>query len=1457
MFRRCFIGINYNILLYSILLCVVCFGSNSAKSAALCWHKTTEVPVCTGNSGSSNAGSSYVDNNCTDSCNTLWGTTQPVDYITQIQIVAPTALKTFLPVVISTQGDISVTGTSSNFIDDVFQFQTSSIAATVDPSKEIIDNDYEFINADFTAAINAAISSNVSGASDISDLIANIPAPSDKIFLYIVQQFSKSSDIPGFTDFINKLDFDLSSSNISQNLQCFNSCTSSTTSQINAPVVPAYQGLRNSTDIDLCYKNCSIAQYCDPKCDKEECFNDDSSGLSGYCEDMVVQRKDSPATSDFDCDASCTKFADSSSYDEFYGNNCSSYWKPRVQVSARTGAGGCTFINLKDTDSKTFVVDWQTGDAISDGMRAAPWGDTVPRTYYAALYKGNICVFDMGLKFFNMSSPKTAIRGITRQGRKGIVRAADANNADLDNTIVPNNGKRGSDESSSNYDGSVCYKVPLAEGPKPCCLKLKTELPIPNAYSLSSDKKPSIPSTSIVPSDDSTFLHPMVHLEFNRGAYGGSPPSNYQADFEWEYFDISTGALISGGRAKGDQCKTLKDALNNNRDFCIEMSPDTVQTNICIIEKRLIGGINSDVLIGCVPRSWDMPFEEIEFGVTAGPTDPSNTFDVNGKGSLDITNPSVVSTFRDPKIRLYFKLKEGSNIFTHSILYNYFESHTFLGGKFSSKTMRTKDTLPGNIGYEYDALCINGVKDSSGDDAVPNVKNLDYFIDEPIGSANGADLCVRIPPKPCGYNLSTNTYRGVHYGEQIDLLGQGSVTTHLEWPAIEIPDGDFSATGYAKINPLYRPNHYNGSGSYHPDSNRTEYKTDPGGYYLYCPPGYTSPSSATNKSSWNKLVNGNLQSEYLKIQCVLDPNTGTTSYALYLGMSVPDITCIRRQKCGVARTYCDSGTCTGGGISTGYSPYGISGLDSKHMKSTDRGKYTKWGELDSSTSYGGINKSSASFDKCLDTDYKVGSTTPSLGCDEFGIWVKSQSVENKCVPRSCTVSAGSLLSSRAAANRQATTVIDTSLSNPHNGICKSGYSKIHKATNNDYRSGNYSNNGNKIDAPKFLCLGESSSDKDGSWVTGSYSGQGINYNFQHNVRRCQQGCSAYTDSDGISWPAADPGQIVSGTCDNNVGAGITRQCGGINPFHTAPNNNHENAGIQVSRTIVKNSLKLIGEGKWSPPSGTASCPCMKLPDKNNVIKMTRNQYRYGEIAYTRCLRPAASDGALHSYTQYPWHKSRSPNDPWSRKNNNKLICSDNSQWKSGDGRVITSLDDIDCRMGKAGGVQAVFAGAQIKWVGYWGRRNGSWMWHGSPNGSQAEYATASGLHLDGCAANNTCKLSNGTKRGSSWTGSRDNQEIFHTADSHAWYGTGSNYIGIMWCWSNNHYFDDDGIGGDASKMWRATPDHANCSTYDAKNRGHLGSKFQDKEVTVFSVYKSSNGKFWTPCKAYQSCPGRP
>lgn len=1188
-----------------VLLAISVFTlASGANAAALCWHKTYKVQHCAGNSGNSAVPVSYIDTQCVPQCDDIWGDLSGINYQNYIEISPPTVLLDAIDdghFLGNVELSAYATELENNFNDSIFVEQKIQVKSTA--------SIYDFRNRQYSF-LRSEISSYESVAS-------SLPAPSDKIFLYLAKlnqaPSTKMDDLVHDLTSVEYFDHDDNPSTADITLPsaervCFMKCASESSSYQNKPVIPIYKNLTSTAAIEQCYSECTIASYCENNCSastdgKKDCFSESDNVSEGYCKKMVEQRRLSPDTTTFDCSDSCTKNRTTEMRDEYYNEECSSYWKPKIKLQAKTGAGGCTTVNIlgaeiplqiRDTDENTFTLDWGGGDDVSSPMIAAPWGDPLPRTYYAALYKGHICVFDLGMKFFLADQAPTQIKGITQQGNKGIVRPNITNDdlGELPVAAVPHNGLLGSEESIGEYQQSVCYKMPLAEGPKPCCLKLKKELSLPNVLNLAENQKHLIPSYSIQPTEYSTFLHPRIRMEFDIRNYSGYDPDNpsvhslinHKYDFGWEYFDVTTGEMISNsGRAVGNRCKTLEDPSGNDRKFCVQMLADKIHTSICVIEERdLGGGAISDVLVGCHPRNNSMPEEEVVFGVTISENGSTGVYDLNGNGSLDVENLPITNSYVDPKIRFFAKLKFGSNVFIHSFLFDHLDNKTIFGANFSAAPAYVTTELAGGEQYNYEAICIKGVHDSAGSPIDPTEKSISYFINEPdsvdydTSSGEGPDLCVRKPVMPCGYKTG-----GVRSGDPLVIgSGNNAITayTHAEWPVIHIPDGSLSAYGHAEPATAYADTFTNTnpvrSGSYHPIDNHLTYKYDPQGYALYCPPGY-QPKNGTDVTKWNN-------EEILRLKCVIDIETNIASYRLADSSSsaVSDITCVPRNSCPAINTYCSTIDCQPGDVAAPiYEPYNMTNLGEELLHVTDPAQHTAWGKSVPASNHA-LNQtvSNGEFTTCLDARYKTGSQDPQWVCNEFGIWDRAVNIQNSCVKRGCLFSSAQTISERSQPSIDGGIGLNV-------GSCKPGYGLLHSADGDDYTQGNYVGGGATKNPPKWLCLPDNGSPDGGSWYINplTYTYNSNPYLFEDEMLHCQEKCSEKT-SNGATWHEANPGEIVEGICADGVTpSGSFRQCGGTNP-------NNPSSSIQLSRTI-QNSFSLIPEGTWSTYSQPPSLGC--------------------------------------------------------------------------------------------------------------------------------------------------------------------------------------------------------------------------------------------------------------------------
>ena len=1204
-----------------LMLLVVFYSLDADASLEYCDRDTYRIEACKGNSASLVSPIPMYDSTCVNKCKSIWNSVKNKT-TSQLVIDPPSALLDALRAVDDDEeisSPVSVFGTGNNSTDyDTFTkggsttysykmqpstFVGNSATTYREQTHRFHPNIIQYFNGRITSFNHVYYDSNTKSnrtvvIDDIKDVLKYvIGAPADKIFLRVLETITKNkalsnlsaSEVTKLNSLYQELKISsLSATNFPKELQCFSTCLSQTDNRNNSiRRVPQYSNL-NETAINACYQECSVKSTCKDTSfcggDDKQCYASIAGSGRGYCQDILTQKIATNLAS-FNCNTNnhCNKAKSSASGESgmVYSKDCSSYWYPKIRVRAKLGDLGCTIFNNKQTHDYIAEIDWKSGQKTSR-YRSLHIDENLlyKFVHMAYLYKGGICVYDFDVSGSMYRHEAIDVKDIERYGgvrlredginagvaidrdELSVIGAGDPGVAFFDTNELPYSKSKLMNDTMIRIFGNyrICYQVPLAEGPRPCCLQVSSAKPYPKVYSLL--QKDSSKLIGNAPSSWSSFVHPKIRVGFLPSEFGDTVAveNKHYIDLDYQYVDRSNGAF-NIPPVKG--CKTLQDPVGITRRFCADMkSSGNKDTDICVYEIR--SGVG-EVELGCTARSIKMPLSEIKFGVSAKSASSSLDYHIDGCSTCFTSEQSsgAKNSFASPKLRFFVQLVDGSNAFTHSYLMSSSvnrNSAKLLGWEFIAHSDIVRGTRSG-VTTAYSALCVKGTRDAAGKEVMGKERKIYYLVPEQSSSANDADLCVRVPPKSCGYPNGVSANSSITLKAN-NITAAGSYMTRIAWPVIEINDDQNSATGYAIIYPDYKTNDASGNGKYHPINNKTNYALDPEGYKLYCPPGY-KPPAGTAVNQWNG-------SGLLKINCEVDPATGLANYKLPDNVGVNQVTCVRRPSCPAINTVCSSSNCQSSTTvsAPNYNPYNIGVLDSTLLTVTDPTKYTAWKPLQSSLSKGGIERTNIAFDRCLDSRYRdATSISPSWGCDEFGIWANASAIHGSCQMVGCD--ANSMLSWNVRSKPDMSTTIGYKVgSNPVTATCRSGHSLIRSG---NYVTGQYDANNQKVPPPLYYCVPTSSGAT--NWEFGNlnnskgYVGQ---YNFYYEYRKCQANCPAIPNSNVTS---GSPGETKTVVCRN--GNSVKVQCGGVN-LSTG-------GGINVDNTIPAGDLQRthITEGQWS------------------------------------------------------------------------------------------------------------------------------------------------------------------------------------------------------------------------------------------------------------------------------------
>lgn len=779
----------YKIISILLIFILVIIAAPAVKAAELCHHYTTKVPYCAGNL--TTPGFSLNNPACVNSCNTL---ASDIGDMT-----------------IPPKPDYLTTPPGSQLVDGAWEKVTDSSSdparripgyyfiPTNPPSFKMSDNRLHLNNDDYTT--EAELLSKYQWVTDANPDDSPICVARCKDLLI------------GAEDVYNP--------------------------NVGIPPQPIYP---EDFDYEICYHSCIEIPACEAACISKAGMDDDK--CETICSYALNQPRD---TTTNDPIMNCTDLCPA----EAGESNCSSYWQPKVDLTARTGLGGCGPITKKDTDKRRFTIDWSSGDydKLYPTVKVSPPGDPSPRTYVAGLYPNDnaLCVYDLGYKFLGTSDyssiddPEALI-----EGEFYMVKASDPDDAAYD---------------AVNNTSRLCYKLPLPNGPAPCCYTLKKVAPVPEVAQLDNPLPAGVPS--VHPKNGlsgySEFRQPRIRVQYP-DPFSETPLA--YVDLTWVYPASGTKRITGQGDSSDglDGCQQLDhpdpfDGWNGKRIVC----PIMQNNEICAYEQLTT---TEGRILGCFPRSMSMPDDPSQIGV-----------DANNIGNDNLGNP-IYSTYDSPKVRFYLADGMGS---TRSIILSKNEKpcDSLFGHSFCAQA-RTHPVTKQRL------LCVNNVHDVLGNEIVDPtyILGTDIYSD----SSGSGDLCVNIPPRPCPARTR-------------DILPSGLIHGHVAWDQGYITGDNTSQ--------LFTPR---------PDQDFIDYYNAEGitpSAVKYCPPGYKESESGpptrlcvddgTGIGVWEDAINpceritcpamqisATAPAPYQTTDGAYHTSWGETNASLYLPFSIPD-----------------------------------------------------------------------------------------------------------------------------------------------------------------------------------------------------------------------------------------------------------------------------------------------------------------------------------------------------------------------------------------------------------------------------------------------------------------------------------------------------------------------------------------------------------------------------------------
>jgi hypothetical protein len=624
------------------------------------------------------------------------------------------------------------------------------------------------------------------------------------------QQGVKSFVISAQQPFVDWLDTKSGFKNTPEYLQAKQRCDAAKQSNT-CTMLEIYEQAKIDCKEISCVVPSGRTAYCDGKETEAQC-NSVPAGCFAYCkgkpdEARCQQVCEGLKQGGSDCGMQCNAYVSQN-------DNCSTYWVPKVKIradlfwvgDAETCSGGNIY-------SKILSVDWSVKDYDS-----VKWGHTDADVDKAEFYAGvmntenpsaSICVWSAGTGWRAADEAPTgavtagavtALMTMSLMGGPlapfiavgtGIAVAAGgpvaldgafgvrtpwsviSNNKVVTSTphqqykfgatsmmaeywtVKAKDSSQAYSNDTNNNGLKVCYKVPLAPGPEPCCKRLTAPIATAEVRDLALDARPKP-----LPDAYSTFFNPSIRVLFR------IKPSEF-ADVRWEYPGAGapnyqpfppTGRPAANGGVRG-----LTDPSGGGaRNFRMYMDED--QTNNCVEE---IDGNDLRIRdVGCKPRVMDM-----SLGWTVFPM-------VEGTG--------IDSAYNSPKIK--FKLNGQSIVLTAG------DSPDRCKTMFGHKFCAYKTTHPAmNYDKSLPYICVaNYFAPLNGE-----VQKIVGTTPLPPGAASPVlpdGLCVVAPPRPCEEIMSPEGYLDKHGNALWEA-------TELESAAIKEDVTGICATGFRVPNP--------------------------------------------------------------------------------------------------------------------------------------------------------------------------------------------------------------------------------------------------------------------------------------------------------------------------------------------------------------------------------------------------------------------------------------------------------------------------------------------------------------------------------------------------------------------------------------------------------------------------------------------------------------------------------
>ncbi|MEM7616938.1 MAG: hypothetical protein AAF195_00995 [Pseudomonadota bacterium] len=699
---------------------------SNANSAKLCWHHTTKVSSCPGNA---NPDTTYLSNDsCKSVCEEIKNEIQAADIEKPTYLTPPIA--------------------DNPVIDGVWQ--KKEFGPTEDDPRPV----------GFYFILNSPPSGNLDDGrlSQVDD--STLSSEADIIAAYNWVTTENPTDSPLCVFRCKELligDDDIFSVNFDP-----------------SPPFPRYPA---DSDYEICYKSCVEEYICKYSCAENNNDGYDEDKCNNLCEYVMdAPRGIDPNNTEnykkplIDCNTTCPVVPDNP-------ESCSDYWTPQIKLTVKTGLGTCSESWLTDTDRKTFTVDWQSSDINKRNpvKEVSPTSNTTStRSYQAGLDGGAICVYDLGEKY--LDGLYTEQEGANKNRISGANQTVKADDPELAAYDAVNNSDR------------ICYDLPLAEGPAPCCTTLAlsdsepeiVNLDPPSSFYFSEEIDPPVTEINGL-TGYSEFVQPRIRVQF------ASISEAIYTDLTWTFPDIEE--LKLSGQADqsamdDNGCQQLdydNGMVTDSRIFC----PIMINNNeeICVYEK--IRG-NQAIVKGCYPRNMQMPYNIGSMAVTA-----------NNLGTDENDNP-IYSTFYEPKIK--FSMNDGLGNFRSVILSpneqqecDYIFGHRFC----ATSTIHPKT--------QQKVLCMQGVYDENG---ILVVSPANVIGTTELSEDGANDLCVRIPPEPCPAEIANLT----------DIAGG-----YASWNETFIDGENNEVIAYANPDPSFE--------HYYQTHNITDQTS-------YCPPGY-------------------------------------------------------------------------------------------------------------------------------------------------------------------------------------------------------------------------------------------------------------------------------------------------------------------------------------------------------------------------------------------------------------------------------------------------------------------------------------------------------------------------------------------------------------------------------------------------------------------------------------------